>query len=144
GSTGILSAEGRGNNRRRGNQDLQLQGAIKSTDGGQTWASINDGLPPANRATTEQQLFVNPQTPMTIYTNSDKGFFKSEVGGGHWLTTGLQGTIRALAVNPADGGILYVASQSWGDAFVAKLNDAGTALIYSTYLGGLRVDLANG
>ena len=30
------------------------------------------------------------------------------------------------------------------DAFVAKLNSAGSALIYSTYLGGNRFDIANG
>src|SRR5207302_10589532 len=31
-----------------------------------------------------------------------------------------------------------------GDAFVAKLNAAGTALVYSTYLGGSGGDLGNG
>jgi hypothetical protein len=30
------------------------------------------------------------------------------------------------------------------DAFVAKLNEAGTALAYSTYLGGSNIDFANG
>ncbi len=31
-----------------------------------------------------------------------------------------------------------------GDAFVSKLNPAGTALVYSTYLGGSSVDSASG
>ncbi|HEV2245117.1 MAG TPA: SBBP repeat-containing protein, partial [Terriglobia bacterium] len=31
-----------------------------------------------------------------------------------------------------------------GDAFVSKLNPSGSALIYSTYLGGAHVDLSYG
>jgi hypothetical protein len=44
-------------------------------------------------------------------------------------------TAGALQANNLGGG---------GDAFVAKLNPAGGALVYSTYLGGSSVDSAAG
>ena len=44
---------------------------------------------------------------------------------------------RNLALPPVFVGVLT-------DAFVAKLNPSGTALVYSTYLGGVRSDGANG
>jgi hypothetical protein len=70
-------------------------------------------------------------------------------------------TDTALAVAVDDGGLAYVtgftASANFplanplrgtnagaNDVFVAKLNAAGTALIYSTYLGGSGVEVARG
>jgi hypothetical protein len=40
------------------------------------------------------------------------------------------------ALQPTPGGA--------GDAFVAKLNPAGSGLVYSTYLGGSNSDVTNG
>jgi hypothetical protein len=39
---------------------------------------------------------------------------------------------------------IYGGGSSFGDAFVAKLNPAGSALVYSTYLGGSGDDQGNG
>ena len=44
-------------------------------------------------------------------------------------------TVNALQSTSGGGG--------WSDAFVAKLNAAGSALVYSTYLGGNKSDFAN-
>jgi uncharacterized protein (TIGR03437 family) len=44
---------------------------------------------------------------------------------------------------PITAGALRTTMTDIGDAFVAKLNPAGTALVYSTYLGGNGVDRAN-
>ncbi len=48
------------------------------------------------------------------------------------------------AAFPTTSGSLQTASNGNGDAFVAKLNSGGTALTYSTYLGGAQGDQANG
>jgi hypothetical protein len=45
---------------------------------------------------------------------------------------------------PKTLGVFQTILNGAGDAFVTKLNSAGTALIYSTYLGGSGSDLANG
>jgi hypothetical protein len=45
---------------------------------------------------------------------------------------------------PTTAGALQSAKGAGGDGFVAKLNAAGTGLVYSTYLGGSGDDLAEG
>ena len=45
---------------------------------------------------------------------------------------------------PVTPGVLQATYMGQGDAFVAKLNPAGSALVYSTYLGGSSVDYASG
>ncbi|MGD9730501.1 MAG: SBBP repeat-containing protein, partial [Nitrospiraceae bacterium] len=49
--------------------------------------------------------------------------------------SGFPGTLRSLIQSTNAGG---------GDAFITKLNAAGTALVYSTYLGGSGEDHGNG
>jgi hypothetical protein len=61
-------------------------------------------------------------------------------GAGNAYMTGYTGSTNFPTVNPlqsATGG-------GAGDAFVSKLNAAGSALIYSTYLGGGGVDFGEG
>lgn len=45
---------------------------------------------------------------------------------------------------PTTGGMLQTTLAGESDAFVAKLNPSGTALTYSTYLGGSGIDWASG
>lgn len=45
---------------------------------------------------------------------------------------------------PVTAGALQPTHMGGGDAFVSKLNPAGSALVYSTYLGGSSVDYATG
>ncbi len=45
---------------------------------------------------------------------------------------------------PTTAGVLQSAPKGAGDAFVTKLNPSGTALVYSTYLGGAAIDAAAG
>jgi hypothetical protein len=42
------------------------------------------------------------------------------------------------------GGSIQPASRGGGDAFVTKINAAGTAIVYSTFLGGSGFDFGNG
>jgi hypothetical protein len=48
------------------------------------------------------------------------------------------------AFQPSIGGVSDVFSAPGGDGFVAKLNAAGTALVYFSYFGGAAADYANG
>ena len=60
---------------------------------------------------------------------------------GETRSTNLPVTVGAF--QPSIGGVSDVFSAPGGDAFVAKLNAAGTALVYFTYLGGSGGDSAN-
>jgi hypothetical protein len=59
--------------------------------------------------------------------------------GGHAYVTGLTSSPGLMVVNgfqPASGGGSF-------DGFLVKLNPAGTSILYSTYLGGDRLDVAS-
>jgi hypothetical protein len=60
-----------------------------------------------------------------------------DLGGGAYIT-GLTLSTNFRTVKP-----LQAASGGNGDAFVAKVNSSGSALAYSTYLGGSGVDQGN-
>ncbi len=55
-------------------------GLFRSTDGGQTWESLHDGL----RDENIRALVVSPSEPSMIYAGTSRGIFLSEDGGDHW------------------------------------------------------------
>src|SRR5262249_3321829 len=71
---------------------------------------------------------------------NDWGFGIAVDGAGNAYVTG-----RTYSTNfPTTAGAFQPALGGSGDAFVAKLNAAGNALVYSTYLGGSDLDQGNG
>jgi uncharacterized repeat protein (TIGR01451 family) len=119
-------------------------GVLKSTDGGNSWNGINTGL--TNRVVNALEIF--PTDTLTIYAGTGNGVFKSTNGGNTWSSTnsGLAGAfINALAIDSVMSATIYSGSATGGtDAFVSRLNSTGTALIYSTYLGGSSLDSYGG
>jgi hypothetical protein len=82
-------------------------------------------------------LVIDPVLSFSSYlggSDSDFGFGIAVDSAGNAYVTGSTKSTNFPTANPLQavlgGGTVY------GDAFVAKLNPAGTALIYSTYLGG--------
>ena len=65
--------------------------------------------------------------------------FKSTDGGNTWNRRGSRLTnlnIKCLALNPQNTLNIYAGTDVTTDGFVAKFNPSGSALLYSTYLGG--------
>ncbi|HEY3132795.1 MAG TPA: SBBP repeat-containing protein [Acidobacteriota bacterium] len=119
-------------------------GVFKSTNAGNNWSAVNTGL----AAVFVFSLVVDPKDPFTVYAGTENGVFKSTDGGSSWsaMNTGLDTIdVAALVIDPTNPSKLYVSTiASKTDAFVAKLSPGGSALTYSTYLGGSRRDYANG
>jgi uncharacterized protein (TIGR03437 family) len=121
----------------------------KSTDGGASWTQKNAGLSVTVSGTTNPlsptALAVSPASSSTVYVGTALGVWKSVDGGTSWnasnngLTSPL---VNTLKINPQ--GHVYAAVSAGGDAFVAKLNAAGSALVYSRYIGGTQVDTGYG
>jgi hypothetical protein len=123
-------------------------GVSKSTDGAATFVRTplqgNIGL-----------ITVDPMDPSTVYaagrpvTEGDRDF-KSTDGGKSWNALGqIPGRlVVTLAIDPNNTSILYAGTFAGlfaapnGDAFVARINPTGTALVFSTYLGGTGDDIA--
>ena len=158
GSSGVFKSEDAGNNWAR--VDLSVNnisvlaidpqdtsniyagsvfGLFKSGNAGRSWRDIGN---PLNSAYI-RALAIDPRNPSIIYASAGPGVFKSTDGGETWRETGLAGgvDILALAIDPLNTSTLYATTSTTIDAFVAKLNASGTALVYSTYLGGRNEDL---
>ncbi|HKC88749.1 MAG TPA: SBBP repeat-containing protein, partial [Blastocatellia bacterium] len=111
-------------------------GAYKTTNGGADWTAVGLPAPPAARLT----FAIDPGDPSRIYAGAlGYGIYKSVDGGGTWSSAnnGLGNyNVRALAVAPNSSSTVYTGTGAGPDAFVAKINPAGSELVFSSYLGG--------
>ena len=89
-------------------------------------------------------LIIDPILVYSTYLGGsygDEGYGIAVDGAGCAYVTGYTGSTNFPTQNPLqpqnNGG-------DWGDAFVAKLNASGSALVYSTYLGGSGSDVGMG
>ncbi|HWX40217.1 MAG TPA: hypothetical protein VN345_03625, partial [Blastocatellia bacterium] len=109
------SDQGHGNPRRRTAQSLPLTGVIKSVDGGQTWASVNGGLPMS--APAIYQLGIDPLNGDNLYLGTSNLMFKSSDGGQSWNHFGagwFPTDSPALVVDPKREGTVYAAALGFG------------------------------
>jgi Tol biopolymer transport system component len=125
-------------------------GAYKSINGGASWAAINNGLVFTFTTGTfvvgVQALAIDPLNASILYAGTSVGVYKSVNGGGSWslMNSGLtNGNIASVAVDPINTSTVYAGSAGDTDAYVTKLDPAGSP-IYSTYLLGSSFDVANG
>jgi Beta-propeller repeat/Viral BACON domain/Putative binding domain, N-terminal len=119
-------------------------GVLKSTNGGTSFSLSGPGITGAVNT-----LVIDPLSPSTLYAGRSfgGGIYKTTNAGASWIAMSAGLTvpnIKALAINPLAPSTLYVGTSSLTDAFVAKLNASGSALVYSTYLGGSFDDIAFG
>lgn len=142
-------------------------GVFKSTDGGATWNAVNAGLNGLN----VRALAIPPNAPATLYAGSfvttDAFVSKLSANGSTLLySTYLGGgnieTATDIAVDAAGNAYVCGTTQSSNllsgfagingfqttlkgltDAYVAKLNPAGTALVWTSYLGGDETETAS-
>jgi BNR/Asp-box repeat./Beta-propeller repeat. len=105
---------------------------LKSRDGGASW-----GLT-ALKLSLLTFLAIDPQTPATLYAGGFGPLYQTTDGGGNWRTVFDKVFVIGVTFDPKQPSTIYAVASPTRDMFVTKLNAAGTALIYSTYLGGLR------
>ncbi len=117
-------------------------GFFKTTDGGNSWNPVTIPLTPLQYRT----LAVDPSNPNIVYVGTQGlGIYKSTDGGLTWnqINNGLNGSIvMSVQIVTNSPMTIYAATNSATDGFVAKINPAGSALVYSTYLGGGDSDFA--
>ncbi len=111
----------------------------KSTDGGSTWSPVNTGVPNYEISA----LIVDPLASATVYAaTTGGGVIKTINGGNSWTvaSAGLWNSrVFVLVRDPTNSSVFYAGTDSTDgevDAFVSKLNPAGSGLVFSTYLGG--------
>jgi uncharacterized repeat protein (TIGR01451 family) len=127
-------------------------GVFKSVDGGANWTQSSAGLSIARDGQTFTPgvlaLLVDPASPSTVYAaTSGSGVFKSTDGGANWAptNTGLaNSSVQALAHRPGGPAAILAGTLAGGDAFVLKLNPAGSLPEYVRMIGGSETDDARG
>jgi photosystem II stability/assembly factor-like uncharacterized protein len=119
------------------------QGGInKSTDGGTSWNPLTNGVP-------QGAVTAMIATSSAVYAAVAAGVIKTTNGGSNWTdaNAGLwSSSVLTLVKHPTDPTILYVGAFGGGgsDAFVTKLNSAGSGVLFSTLLGGSKDETGNG
>jgi photosystem II stability/assembly factor-like uncharacterized protein len=109
-----------------------VAGVYKTEDKGLHWRLINRGL-------TDYEVYslaVDPQNPETVFAGTPTGFCKSTDGGEHWeflkatgkdaqaITAERHKSVRALAVDPTNGAVLYAGTPKGG--LFKSLDGGGT------------------
>jgi len=122
---------------------------FRSMNSGLSWTAINNGLEetPTLLQTIVDSIAIDPENPSTLYVGTNRGVFKSTNSGAIWnaMNNGLEGVeVVALGVDPHAPSSLYAGSFNTSDAFVTEINPAGTAIVFSTYLGGGGFDAGSG
>lgn len=120
-------------------------GVYKSIDAGETFRATA-------LASSVRQLAIDPKNTTIVYAgnamNSPNKLFKSTDGGLSWITigAGITGSfVSALAIDRNNTSVIYAGTfySYSAESFATKLNSTGTALVYSTYLGGTGDDRVN-
>jgi photosystem II stability/assembly factor-like uncharacterized protein len=126
-------------------------GVFKTTDAGASWSAVNNG--PSLSTGNMSSLAIVPTSTATVFAGTSDGrILKSTNAGGSWstvYTTTTNTSIRALAIDAGSPAKVVAGVDSTNlnlnspDVFVTKLNPSGSALLYSTFVGGLLDDEAN-
>jgi photosystem II stability/assembly factor-like uncharacterized protein len=97
--------------------EWQFGNHIKSTNGGQTWSSIQSGifgngswLTPVDQDQTLESASGNGEH---LYTSTSAGIFRTTNGGTLWQHVGSQNA-RWISMNPSDGNVVWTVSNNVG------------------------------
>ena len=102
-------------------------GVCRSTDGGDSWTAINNGL----TSLDVMDLAIRPDTPTTLYAGTWGGVFRSTDGGDSWtaVNNGLTKLgVFALAIRPDTPTTLYAGTDRGGIFRSTDGGDSWTAV----------------
>ena len=119
---------------------IEVGGLLASRDGGETWASITDGLYVRNNTVDLHAVQVSPAAPGTVFIATQVAMFRSRSRGQHWEHVPVQDMFpggsycRDLLVAPDDPHSIYLAAGAGGGGAPRGTQEAG-ALFRSRDLG---------
>ena len=109
---------------------------VKTTDGGASWISTPFHGSLFNIASP----VIDPRAGSILYAGNSSGLYRSTDGAATWQSTLESVAVKSLVLDHQLPPTIYVVTNPTGDAFVAKLDADGSALVYSTFVGGVAED----
>lgn len=126
----------------------------KSTDGGVTFNTAQNGINSLDRTNWTPPMALDPSNPQRLYFGTSN-VYQSTNGAGLWteispdLTNGTGGTLTALAISPVNGNTVWAGSSdsqvsvtqnALAGASAAWTNVTGTSMLPPRYLTALAAD----
>jgi sugar lactone lactonase YvrE len=112
---------------------------MKTTNGGASWSPTAANLPAGVAL-----LAASPANPSTVFAASNginvPVLYLTTNGGTTWTASAAGmgiGTPTQIVFDPSNPANIYAVAAVRQSAFVSKINPAGAAFVYSTYLGSL-------
>ena len=118
------------------------QGVFKSSDGGQTWVAVNNGITVLNNGAVDAfGVVTDPNIPKVVFATTEVGLFRSEDGGVSWTAVkiGLAPDLPSFFTQPtfpgplafdlANPGVAYINFAFGSTGLVAKSTDDGKTFI---------------
>jgi len=102
-------------------------GVLKSSDGGATFAAVNNGLTSAAQAVTS--IAMDPSNPdVVVAVSGGGGIFRTVDGGATWIPTSEVGTnVVFVTVDPLDTRVWYAGYGIGSDSSIMKSVDRGAS-----------------
>ena len=128
-----------GNTSQPGNNGLSIGGLVKSSDGGQSWTTVDLGISGVNFIA---RIAVDPSDHETVYaliwirgsSNRDV-LIKSTDGGNHWRE--LADGVANFFLHPRSSHYLYYSNESFGDPSSFISGDGGET--FQKIIGALQI-----
>ncbi len=112
-------------------------GILKTTDGGSNWISANKGLidAPTGIANTASDS-------STLYLATAGGVYATSDSASTWNLVRADTAVGNVATDPSNAKRVFAGAEFSTDTFAVIANPDGSALTYSTFLGGAKSDWA--
>src|SRR5262249_7920805 len=107
-------------------------GLFYSTNGGTSWSSVSTFA-----GSVVRNVAMAPSAPSIAYVATTFGSGMTSDGGITWRPVNGSGASYGFAVDPHVATTAYEATVINFDTFVSRISADGSALEYSTYLGGI-------
>jgi photosystem II stability/assembly factor-like uncharacterized protein len=119
---------GCGKNNKKHKVRLGNGGVYKSTDGGETFFSINHISEEKTLSTSSiLDIVIDPNNSKVIYVGTnDKGIYRSADGGKSWAESKSDFTyVRRIELDPTNPKVIYIIAESKGEMALFKTVDGG-------------------
>lgn len=111
------------------------RGVMKSTDGGVSWSSSNNGM----GNVTVGKMIIDPNHPDTLVAATSRGVYRTTDGGANWSRRSATSNFKDIVANPSNFNVQYAAT---GGSFYRSSNGGLNWVRINLPVNGNRIAIA--